>query len=66
LHDAFNCAGGTDNPFVSLRLGQAYFELNVIDKAEEYLMRAYMLDGKKIFRGEPKKYVNHLKKTFDI
>ena len=66
FHEAYNCSDGKSNPFVCLRLGQSYFELENFQKADEYLMRAYMLEGKKIFKGENKKYVNHLRKKYDL
>lgn len=66
FHDAFNSPGGKENPFVNLRLGQCYYELKAKEKAEDYLMRAYMLDGKKIFKYEKKKYLNYLKKKYHL
>ena len=66
FHDAYNSADGRENPFVNLRLGQCYFELDALQKAEEYLMLAYMLEGKDIFEGEDKKFVTYLKKKYDL
>jgi len=47
-------------------IGELYFELGDFKKADEYLMRAYMLEGKKIFEGEEKKYLNHLQNHYII
>jgi len=66
LYEALNCPKGIGNPFIYLRLGQSLFELNDIEKSEEYLMSAYMLEGKKIFKGENKKYIKHLQSFYDI
>ena len=62
--DAANCPEGITNPFVLLRLGQCCFETGDKEKAIDYLLRAYMLDGKKIFDNEDEKYVNLVKKLF--
>jgi tetratricopeptide (TPR) repeat protein len=53
--------GGYDNPFIMLRLGQSFYATNKLEEALEYLLRAYMLEGKEIFKGEDKKYFAHLK-----
>lgn len=66
FEDAKNCADGSLNPFINLRLGQCYFELKEVDKAEDYLLKAYMYEGESIFESENKKYFNHLKKKFDL
>ena len=66
LFDAMNCPDGQTNPFIYLRLGQCLFELQELDKCEEFLMRAYMLEGKKIFKGENKKYINFLKEKYSL
>jgi len=43
---------GTTNPFVLLRLGECYLELGDEKNATEYLLRAYMMEGKEIFFDE--------------
>ena len=53
---------GYANPFIMLRLGQSYFELNDTANAKEYLVRAYGLGGKDLFENEPKKYLDFLGK----
>lgn len=40
---------GYGNPFVMLRLGECCLELGDEKNALEYLLRAYMFEGKKIF-----------------
>lgn len=40
---------GTTNPFVLLRLGECYLELGDEANAKEYLLKAYMMEGKEIF-----------------
>lgn len=61
LFDALNGPDGQTNAFIHLRLGQVLFELDESEQAVEHLLRAYMLKGKQIFRGEPKKYLAFLK-----
>lgn len=56
FYDAINCPGGTDNPFIMLRLGESLYELGDIEKAKEYLLKAYMLEGYDVFDGEDEKY----------
>lgn len=59
--DAYNCPDGTNNPFVNLKLGECYFELEEFEKAKEYLLRTYMLEGDEIFEEEEEdKYINEL------
>ncbi|NHB85698.1 hypothetical protein G7085_16785 [Tessaracoccus sp. HDW20] len=48
--------GGTGNPFVWLRLGQAAFELGAGQRAADALVSAYMLEGDEIFEDEDPKY----------
>jgi tetratricopeptide (TPR) repeat protein len=50
-----------ENPFIMLRLGQLYLDLEAIEEAKEYLIRAYMLEGEELFEEEDKKYLNFLK-----
>ncbi|MED4402852.1 hypothetical protein ABET41_16005 [Metabacillus fastidiosus] len=56
FYNALNCPNGGSNPFIILRLGESLFECGEIDKAKEYLLRAYMLEGYKIFFNEDDKY----------
>ena len=64
--DAFNSPGGLNNPFINLRIGECYFELEDLANAEEFMLRAYMWEGKDIFKGEKKKYRNFMSKKYDI
>ncbi|MGG6313991.1 tetratricopeptide repeat protein [Paenibacillus macerans] len=56
FYSALNCPDGNTNPFILLRLGESLFECGEMDKAKEYLLRAYMLEGYKIFHDENDKY----------
>lgn len=50
FHKAYTFAGPEEvNPFVLLRLGQSYRRLGDDKNASEFLLRAYMLDGRDIF-----------------
>ncbi|WP_442587888.1 tetratricopeptide repeat protein [Pedobacter sp. AW31-3R] len=53
------------NPFVLLRLGEVYFELNDHKNAGDYLWRAYKLEGEELFEDD-KKYLNFLKKQHQL
>jgi len=59
--NAYNCPDGISNPFINLRIGQCFYKINDIDNSKEYLLRAYMLDGDKIFEKEPDIYLNIIK-----
>jgi tetratricopeptide (TPR) repeat protein len=54
--DALNCPDGIANPFIQLRLGECFYESGDLVRAEDHLMRAYMLEGREIFASEPEKY----------
>lgn len=51
--DALNGPSGQNNPFIHYRLGQSELNLGNEKIGIEHLLRAYMLDGEKIFLGEP-------------
>jgi len=48
MFDALNCPAGIENPFVHYMLGKALLHMED-ERALEYLLRAYMLDGEEIF-----------------
>ena len=50
--DAINAPNGTSNPFVLYRLGQTEAHLGNAKASTDYLLRAYMLDGTKIFKAD--------------
>lgn len=64
FYDAYN--GNVKSPFINLRLGQCLFELGQLEKAEDFLMRAYMLDGLEIFQGDGEKYLAHMRTKYDL
>jgi tetratricopeptide (TPR) repeat protein len=61
LFDAMNCPDGIWNPFINLRLGQCFYELNELNRAKEYLLRAYMYEGINIFQEDDVKYFDLIK-----
>lgn len=61
FYDALNCPDGNTNAFVLLRLGQALFETGEKEKGTEYLLRAYMLEGRELFGEDDQKYFDFLK-----
>lgn len=66
FYDANNGPNAVANPFINLRIGQCEYELNHIKKSEDYLLRAFMLDGEDVFKGEDAKFLKSLKKRFSI
>lgn len=55
-----------ENPFIMLRLGQCYLEDNNSESAQEYLLRAYMMEGRDIFEDESPKYLKFLDDNIDL
>lgn len=66
FYDALNGPDAQANGFVHLRLGESLFELNQLDQAVEYLLRAYMLEGADIFAEEDSRYFDFLKKRVEL
>lgn len=60
-----NCPDGISNSFILLRQGEIMYELNEKVRAVEFLLRAYMLEGKEIFDGEDNKYLKFLKENVE-
>lgn len=60
LSRAMHCPEAIGNPFLHLRLGQCQLELGNLDRAADYLTRAYMGAGSEIFKGADK-YFEFLK-----
>ena len=48
------------NPYAMLRIGQCYLETGDENKAKEYLLRAYVSEGQKFFKGDNPKYLEFL------
>ncbi|GGA28702.1 hypothetical protein GCM10011384_17680 [Psychrobacillus lasiicapitis] len=61
LFNAINCPDGIENPFIMLRLGETLYELGDVNKAKDYLLRAYILEGYSIFENEEEKYFDVIK-----
>ena len=55
-----------ENPFIVLRLGQTALENNQIDEAKEFLLRAYMFEGKSIFENDDEKYFAFLSQNVNL
>jgi len=60
FQEARKCCEGFGNPFILMRIGQCYFELANEDKAKEFLLQAYLVGDKKVFKGEDAKYYNSI------
>lgn len=57
---------GHENPFVMLRLGELFLEGDHFNDAKEFLLRAYMLEGKEIFETEHGKYFVFLEQNVEL
>ena len=64
--NAVQCPNGLGNPFIHLRLGQAFFELGDLKKSADELARAYMGGGKDIFLEDDPKYLVFLESKIKI
>jgi len=66
LRDALNCPGAVENPFIYLRLGQSLYRQGKRGDAVDPLLRAYMLEGRDIFHGEPPEFFAYLQSQVDL
>lgn len=55
FRQAYNASAPNANAYMLLRVGECAFELG-LDHAQNFLMQAYMIAGKDIFKVEPSKY----------
>jgi tetratricopeptide (TPR) repeat protein len=60
FYNAVQCPKGLGNPYIHLRLGQLYLELDNPDKAADELTRAYMGGRIDIFMEDDPKYLTFL------
>ena len=65
LNYAMMCPNGMANPFILLRLGEAYYELDKKEQAKKYLLEAYMMEGTEIFEDEDEKYFDLVRELLD-
>jgi tetratricopeptide (TPR) repeat protein len=66
FYNAFQAPNGNLNPFILLRLGQALLETGDEPNATEYLLRAYMIEGRDVFLDENPKYFLFLESKVDL
>lgn len=66
FYQAFQSPNGMINPFVLLRLGQSLLETGDEPNATEYLLRAYMVEGRDIFDEENPKYFQFLESKVEL
>lgn len=65
LNSARMCPEGIANPFILLRLGEAFYELGEIKMAQKYLLETYMMEGNDIFEDEDEKYFDMIRTILD-
>lgn len=63
---ALNSPDGHKNAFIHLRLGEIFYEIDTREKAMDHLLRAYALEGNRIFEVEDEKYFDILKRNASI
>ena len=56
LVKAMRMPGAIQNPFIRLRRGQIALESGQLDRAEQEMAAAYMIEGESIFKTEDPKY----------
>jgi len=54
--EAQKCPDGIGNPFICVRIGECFYELDNFPKAKEYLLQAYMLADREVFLDADPKY----------
>ncbi len=59
-------ANAYENPFLLLRLGQTHLDAGQPDAAMQFLLSAYMLEGKELFEEEDEKYFQFLESQVDL
>jgi tetratricopeptide (TPR) repeat protein len=57
VQQAFRCGEDVDNPFLRLRLGQALYELGDEQEAANWLVPAYLSEGRALFEDDDPKYL---------
>lgn len=60
LQSATHCAEASHNPFIQLRLGQAYFESNDLNKAQSHLQQCHEHGGLELLEKEDPKFLELL------
>ncbi len=58
---AIECAEAEGNPFLELRLGQCYYQLDDDARAKDHLHNAYEIEGEEIFDDEDEEYFDLIK-----
>lgn len=65
VQHAFRCGAGLDNPFLRLRLGQALYELGDAREAANWLVPAYLSEGRALFADDDPKYLEFFRSRLD-
>jgi hypothetical protein len=65
VQHAFRCGANVANPFLRLRLGQALYELGDEREAANWLVPAYLSDGRSLFEDDDPKYLEFFRSKLD-
>jgi hypothetical protein len=65
VQHAFKCGADFANPFLRLRLGQALYELGDEREAANWLVPAYLTEGRALFADDDPKYLEFFRSRLD-
>lgn len=65
VQHAFRCGADPANPFLRLRLGQALYELGDEREAANWLVPAYLSEGRLLFEDDDPKYLEFFRSKLD-
>jgi hypothetical protein len=65
VQHAFRCGADPANPFLRLRLGQALYELGDEREAANWLVPAYLSEGRSLFEDDDPKYLEFFRSKLD-
>lgn len=65
VQHAFRCGADVANPFLRLRLGQALYELGQEREAANWLVPAYLSEGRALFEDDDPKYLEFFRRRLD-
>jgi tetratricopeptide (TPR) repeat protein len=65
IQHAFRCGADVSNPFLRLRLGQSLYELGDEREAANWLVPAYLSEGRALFEPDDPKYLEFFRSRLD-
>jgi len=65
VQHAFRCGADMDNPFLRLRLGQSLYELGDEQEAANWLVPAFLSEGRDLFEQDDLKYLEFVRSRLE-